>query len=90
MLEVITTMLFAAMIVTLWLGVCNYRTSKQRQKMIDVAFGKPYLGTDYDDRRELRDEYHSISYEQHMFHLFLFRNVKKLYPKLYARMNRNV
>lgn len=91
MLEIITSVLLIAFLVILiWFGICNERTSRYRQKMIDDAFGPPYGGPDYDAREELRQEYKSVGYSTHTFHIMMFRSVDILYPKYHAKKVKNV
>jgi hypothetical protein len=69
----------------LWGMVCNERTIKHRQQMIDRLYGPPYSSPVYDENAELRKEYDSVSYDDHIWCLQMLRDHTKLYPKYYAK-----
>lgn len=57
----------------IWLMICNHRTWKQRMQIIDWIFDSS------SNWRRRNAEYDQVSYDQHMWALFTFRNPRKLY-----------
>lgn len=50
-----------------WLMICNVRTCRQRTRIIDCIFQG-------DDWREKMSSYQTVTYERHMFSLFILRD----------------
>ncbi len=68
-----------------WGLYCNEQTSKQRQKLIDAAYRRNENMTAMEnwlENKPLRNEYESVTYDEHMRSLMLFRDWRELYPIL--------
>lgn len=73
MIEVIFFLLIAGFFACMWFLVCNSRTYKHRMQLIDWI----YDGTGNWRKRSACFE--SVSYDQHLWYIFTFRDPKKLY-----------
>jgi len=56
-----------------WYGVCIERTYRQRCRIIDAMI-----------TRDDRDAYLRVSYSDHLWALFFFRDPRKLYGHIFA------
>jgi hypothetical protein len=66
-------LLLTALFLTFWFLMCNHRTYSQRIKIINWV----YDGSG--NWRQRDREYNRVSYDQHLWALFTFRNPQKLY-----------
>lgn len=68
--------LFICLVCLFWSAYCLEKAHIQRMKIIDSLYKE-------DDWRSLREEFLSVSYDSHIWHLFCFKDPKKgLYPTL--------
>lgn len=66
-------LLLTILVLSVWFLMCNHRTYSQRIKIIDWV----YDGSG--NWRQRSQEYNQVSYYQHLWTLFTFRNPQKLY-----------
>lgn len=65
---------------TVWFGVCNERTYKQRERMIDIVHSHNVGALNahrFDDAHDYPDEF--VSYSGHLLRLFAFLDPYKVY-----------
>jgi hypothetical protein len=60
-----------------WGLVVNKKTHRQKSAILGVVFRKPYRN----DALDLAREYDRVTYGQHFWALFWFRDPFKLYPQ---------
>lgn len=65
----------ALALVCVWALVCNDRTYKQRDQIIDTIYAQP-------DWKQLSAQFGAVGYSAHVLSLMLFRDPNKLYPFL--------
>lgn len=73
MLDIFGALLILIMMGSVWLLICNYRTYRQRMRIID------WIYSDDQHWRERNRAYDEVSYDQHLFALMMFYNPRKLY-----------
>ncbi len=62
-----------------WATVCNWRTHRQRRRLIRVLFSDP-------NWRALHVAFDDVRYDRHMLALLTFRDPKALYGQALAHM----
>lgn len=69
--------IFLLFIVSSWYNICSLKTMKQRIEIIKWLFK-------HNNYKELKIYYDRVTFGQHAFRLFCFRDPKKLYdPELF-------
>lgn len=69
---IVVTISILVMLCCIWALYCNEKTYRQRSTMLTKIFKK-------DNYEDLLDEYHEVSYFEHVTALILFKNAHNLY-----------
>ena len=72
---VVLICLGVAMVINVWVAICNHFTYKQRIRLIDVVYSR---SGEYREDRACLDK---VSYDKHLWTMATFRNPLKLYPQ---------
>lgn len=67
--------LSVAMVINVWVAICNHFTYNQRMRLIDVLYSR---SGEYQEDRACLDK---VSYDKHLWTMATFRNPLKLYPQ---------
>jgi len=71
--DIFGSLLVLVIIGCFWVLICNYRTYRQRMRLIEWAYGNS------GNWRERSRAYDEVSYDQHLWALVTFCDPKKLY-----------
>jgi hypothetical protein len=63
-----------ALVVCLWMLICNERTWRQRMRIVEYIF-------DHDNYQLLLRQYDAVCYDKHLHTLAMLRNPRNLYHK---------
>lgn len=66
-------LLLTILVLSVWFLICNQRTYSQRIKIINWVYDSS------GNWQQRSREYNQVSYDQHLWTLFTFRNPQKLY-----------
>lgn len=81
MLTSFMIVLWGAVALMIWVAVCNNRTHRQRQSIIDVVYDWTDRNS-YDIYKVRKRQFENVHYNQHLWRLLTFRDYRKLYPFL--------